>query len=393
MGMEAKEITGALMYALSTPTSKIGKRLLSEPDLAELFAVGRHTVRQSVDTLVRNGVLARRKGSGTFVKHIPSREDLKEVCKFFEDGSLLPKDLFAECAGAVFEGKKMSHPTNKTITIGYWSDLQVSPRTSQIFLPHLVKCIAETGNSLHLHSVVQEANSPYSIDKLIELLRNSPSDAYVLESRWADLLVEALGKTQCPRLITCGSFSDARNLPLVMVDTHAAICQAVKIFKEQGFTRIGMIGFGDITGHSWQSEVQIYKTAMFSEDLTYSAYQNSDASISSSMAAVRHLLSRNDPPEAIYVADDYVMMGVAEALAMDGIVPGRDLAIITLDNKGCNLLENHKFQWSRMQICGEHRASLVVDILVNAVRNKKTLDGIYAIYPSWIQGATHFKKG
>ncbi|WP_162941788.1 GntR family transcriptional regulator [Desertimonas flava] len=44
-----------------------GGRLESEPELARLYGVGRPTVRQAIDVLRREGLVATRRGSGTFV--------------------------------------------------------------------------------------------------------------------------------------------------------------------------------------------------------------------------------------------------------------------------------------------------------------------------------------
>ena len=51
-------------YILHTPV-KIGEKLPNEFELAELFGVGRSTVRETVKSLVSKGVLEVRRGSGT----------------------------------------------------------------------------------------------------------------------------------------------------------------------------------------------------------------------------------------------------------------------------------------------------------------------------------------
>lgn len=53
-----------------------GTRIPSEHELAEHFRVGRPTVRQATDVLVRQGRLARRRGAGTFVTEPPPAVDL-----------------------------------------------------------------------------------------------------------------------------------------------------------------------------------------------------------------------------------------------------------------------------------------------------------------------------
>ena len=53
-------------YILHTPV-KIGEKLPNEFELAELFGVGRSTVRETVKSVVSKGVLEVRRGSGTYV--------------------------------------------------------------------------------------------------------------------------------------------------------------------------------------------------------------------------------------------------------------------------------------------------------------------------------------
>jgi GntR family transcriptional regulator len=53
-----------------------GHKLPSEHELAERYGVGRPTVRQATDVLIQRGLLMRKRGSGTFVRHVPAQVDL-----------------------------------------------------------------------------------------------------------------------------------------------------------------------------------------------------------------------------------------------------------------------------------------------------------------------------
>ncbi|MFT5696570.1 MAG: GntR family transcriptional regulator [Myxococcota bacterium] len=54
----------------------LGSRIPSEPELARTFGIGRPTVRQATDRLIRKRCLERRRGSGTFVTEPPEQVDL-----------------------------------------------------------------------------------------------------------------------------------------------------------------------------------------------------------------------------------------------------------------------------------------------------------------------------
>jgi len=55
---------------------RVGDRIESEPALAKQFQIGRPTVRQATDLLVRRGLLERRRGSGTYVRTPRAEVDL-----------------------------------------------------------------------------------------------------------------------------------------------------------------------------------------------------------------------------------------------------------------------------------------------------------------------------
>jgi GntR family transcriptional regulator len=59
-----------------------GARILSEHQLVAKYGIGRPTVRQALDALVRQGLLCRRRGSGTFVC-----EPVQEIDLFSLDGT------------------------------------------------------------------------------------------------------------------------------------------------------------------------------------------------------------------------------------------------------------------------------------------------------------------
>lgn len=54
----------------------LGTKIPSEPELARTFGIGRPTVRQATDQLIRQRCLERRRGSGTFVTEPPEQVDL-----------------------------------------------------------------------------------------------------------------------------------------------------------------------------------------------------------------------------------------------------------------------------------------------------------------------------
>lgn len=70
------QLAERLRAEISAGTWAPGQRLPSEPELARQFGIGRPTVRQALEVLVRRGMAERRRGSGTFVSATSGRVDL-----------------------------------------------------------------------------------------------------------------------------------------------------------------------------------------------------------------------------------------------------------------------------------------------------------------------------
>jgi GntR family transcriptional regulator len=97
-----------------------GQRIPSEHELARRFGLGRPTVRQATDTLMRNGILERRRGSGTYVRSVPAQVDLFSLggtlASFKESGVTFeseivgrPRTLEVEDPGHAHWGKSTVH--------------------------------------------------------------------------------------------------------------------------------------------------------------------------------------------------------------------------------------------------------------------------------------------
>ncbi|MFL2099532.1 GntR family transcriptional regulator [Desemzia sp. FAM 23991] len=63
---------------------KVGERIPSERDLAKTFEVSRMTLRQAVQTLVDEGILERKVGSGTYVSSQKVQEKMTGIQSFTE---------------------------------------------------------------------------------------------------------------------------------------------------------------------------------------------------------------------------------------------------------------------------------------------------------------------
>lgn len=67
------QLADILMAGIRSGDYPPGARIPSEPQLAKDYGIGRPTVRQAIDVLVRKRMLLRRRGSGTYVR-APDKE-------------------------------------------------------------------------------------------------------------------------------------------------------------------------------------------------------------------------------------------------------------------------------------------------------------------------------
>jgi len=70
------QLAERLLAQIRSGSYGAGHKLPSEHELAEQYGVGRPTVRQATDSLVQSGVLIRKRGSGTYVRQVPTQVDL-----------------------------------------------------------------------------------------------------------------------------------------------------------------------------------------------------------------------------------------------------------------------------------------------------------------------------
>ena len=71
-----RQLAADLARRIQVGEYREGERLPSEPELAAQHQIGRPTVRQAPDVLVRKGLIERKRGSGTYVRKVEPRVDL-----------------------------------------------------------------------------------------------------------------------------------------------------------------------------------------------------------------------------------------------------------------------------------------------------------------------------
>src|SRR6267378_4266591 len=83
------QVESILAVGIADGTFPPGTRLPNEDELVEQYAVSRTTIRQTIQNLVRRGLVEIRRGKGTFVLEPKITQDLTELTGFVEDMQVL----------------------------------------------------------------------------------------------------------------------------------------------------------------------------------------------------------------------------------------------------------------------------------------------------------------
>lgn len=98
-------IAAELSAEIATGRYAVGSRFPTEPELRERFNVGRHTIREALKLLTEQGLVGRRRKTGTFIlatspvsPYVHSLRDLKGLLDFAETTKLQVKHVGGICA-------------------------------------------------------------------------------------------------------------------------------------------------------------------------------------------------------------------------------------------------------------------------------------------------------
>lgn len=269
-------------------------RLPSEPDLAKAYGVSRTTIRKAIATLVDEGILEPRHGSGTFIR--PGSDRRRTIGLLLADSVVAnPGDPYA-----------------------------------QQLVHHLVLALAEAGWSLRLGRSIAEMGEVLAAEH--ETVASACVAAFFAADHVNDL--------------------DDLPLPVVLLDSEpvpgrhgiasdnrmgmeAAVAAAVGL----GHRRIGHVHGLDYT-LSARERLDTFRTAMADAGLPVEAgaIKRGFFDPGSGYAAMAAWAAAGDLPTAVICANDLMAIGAMHWLADQGLKPGREVSIVGFDDLACAAL-------------------------------------------------------
>ncbi len=181
-----------------------GKAIPSEREYAELYQISRMTVRQAINKLVNEGLLYRKKGTGTFVQPKKVEQVFQKLTSFSED--MIERGLVPKSKVLTFEhvpvndliAKSLKLENNSTVLkivrIRYADDSPMAIETSYMpadlmkdLLPEQAEEsiyeFIEKNLQLKIQTAYQELEATIADEKLANLLNISEGDPVLLINR------------------------------------------------------------------------------------------------------------------------------------------------------------------------------------------------------------------
>jgi DNA-binding LacI/PurR family transcriptional regulator len=375
--MKRDKIIDSIQFTLSQPPCSAGRRLKSERELARIFMVGESKIRSSLEQLVREGILFRRRGSGTFVRRVAIAPESapKTAIKSSED-LFSPLD---ENGNNDIEAPKIK------LHFGLLTDYSINSPIQQALIASMSRAVSIHGHRLTVHSVIAdyETNKRKSAPALREEIAEDACDGYIVPNDIGDLFNEVIQNKKVPVVYYLTGITPIDYEPVVFFNTIESIERAVHKFYAAGYKKIALMG---IEHTEKKYEIAAYQRAMQSHGLEYRKTVFSQEGLVQSLTCAKNLLHADNPPQAVYVSDDNILAGLSEYLALKDLTPGRDLGIITLSNRGQNLPPSRN--WSRMEFDREKLAQIIIENLLSLLSTANSRASTLALHANWIHGET-----
>ncbi len=376
-------------FVLSRYPCRSGIRLRSEPELARILNVNRQRVRRSLDHLVESGYLTRKHGSGTFVRKVfpPELASSEDVFRGYTD--IIPEQFF------INEQPARSHTPEKKaqrLQIGVSGDSALLTQSNQLIFNGAVSHLKTLDCRPVIYShLTYDTTEIKPTDELAEELKKNRCDGYLIESSRAEQFNEAFslafGRDNCPPVSYFWPGSTTlRHEPLIQQDTHEAVCRAVKILAASGYVRIALVAL-EHPQPSEEKEEDTYNLALVRAGIQYRGVISCTNFKGSGLLDNWSRLWNENRPDALYIADDHFLPLLSRWMKEKRIIPGKDIGVITLWNKGGKFPD--ETQWSRLEFDPHLVGMMAANNLVRSIQMTGELTGSFSHQAAWIPGSTH----
>ena len=301
MGPKYQAVADALRRDIAAGVFQDGQALLPEEELKEKFSVSRQTVRQAIALLETDGLVVRRRGSGTYVTHGPRRH---------------------------------GGPLNVGVITTYITDY---------IFPSIVRGI-ET--ALSLEECVMSLSATYNHTGrerlLLERFLASPVDGLIIEGTQTAMpnpniaLYEKLRERNIPYVFINGYYPQLSHCVRVVTNDTAGGAQAALALIEAGHTRIGGIFKADdmqgrLRFEGFSAALREHGLPTPTENICWFTTENKHRLFRE--AAGRAFVNRlADTVDAVVCYNDEMALLLLDRLKEQQLSVPRDISLISFDN-------------------------------------------------------------
>lgn len=166
-----------------------------------------------------------------------------------------------------------------------------------------------------------------------KIIKNKSADGVIVASAsLSDRNAFRLAKLGYP-VVFIGDFSQ-NNMVSVGVDDFGGAWKATEhLIEVHGFSRIGHIS-GPLNHGPAKNRFEGMKGALAIRGLSFYDYDlfEGDFSREAGYQGMNHLLRLEEPPQALFIANDLMSVGALQAIAEAGLIVPRDFAIVSFDD-------------------------------------------------------------
>lgn len=153
--MSPEQIAALVGRSLRQGGIRAGQRVRPARELADMLDVSHATANRAMELLVKQRILVKRHGSGTFVRKLPVVSSA-EPAKGKRD-ILSPHVLLIETP---VDSRLQPSTKQQSLDIGLWTDVYWSSATHDLIVEGMQRQARELGHRIELHSLVSKSDTP-----------------------------------------------------------------------------------------------------------------------------------------------------------------------------------------------------------------------------------------
>lgn len=313
-----------MIGTFAAPPVRAGMRLHPERELAQRLNVTPKCINRALHLLTERGILSKRHGSGNYIRRIPVPADAPA----FPPEQLFPASEFREEVSPL-----ASLPEQQKLTIQLWSGFHHNTGANENYSLYcrIREYVENAGHRLEEHDLVNPHWVPRTEQEIAGELTDCPADGYLVSAPLSGLFRQAAERafgTQPDAVVYLSTWGEKElNEPEIRLDGAEALLRGIRRFAKENLRRIAFLGIQN-TYHNWLLDRRIYEFALLDCELPYTMSRHVAPEFAASRDAVLQMLDAKEPPQALFIADDLLLPGAAEAFRLRGIVPGNNLAVI-----------------------------------------------------------------